>query len=317
MAPGLDGPLVELVLFSVDPLVFLLLPVDFVEKLPDPVVLGFQLQSVLQRFSGVGIGMVGQVLAGETQPVLDFSHAPFFLDFILQAQRPGVGGIQFEGFLHLLQGQRIFLPFHAGLGAFQQLLNALLAHGLIDFDTKHRHVVVDVAFRLEFRQDLDGKLIVGLLESLPGPLQARADFCRVKDFDRLVAHGALQGIAKIARGGKTMVGLLRHGFVNDPGDGRAHHGVEVGSRGRNMMKNGLDDVMLGRAFEGAASRQSFKGHHAQREDIGQRGSSLHFGLFRSHVKQRAFEAGARVAVRRVSHSKINNLYRVIFQNDNV
>src|SRR5580700_5751655 len=118
-----------------------------------------------------------------------------------------------------------------------------------------------MTFRLQLSQDLSGKLVIPSLHRLGCSLQAGTR--RIEELDGFVAQGFVERIAKFARAGEAMPGLLRHSFMHHASDRLTHRRVDVGSRRRNLPANGLNDLVGSGALERMPSSKGLVGDNAQ------------------------------------------------------
>lgn len=146
--PGVDGGTMQALFFLAYLVVFLLLTFDVGKQLERSRLFGLELKNVVQRFPGMGVGVVLDMLMGQAIPVFDRALAAPAFDLALQGERSGVVGFELQDLLQFLQSQRIFFFLIPGSGTLQQLRNRLLADGAVEPFTQGSDRGVDVAFGL-------------------------------------------------------------------------------------------------------------------------------------------------------------------------
>ena len=196
-------------------------------------------------------------------------------------------------------------------GALKQLLHALLADCDVDLAAKLCHLRIQMSFRLQLDQDFGCKLIIALLKSFLGALDAGTDSTGIERIDGFAATGFLQRLREFAGRRKSMPGLLGHGLMKHPADALVHVGVDIGGRRRDLVHDCFDDLPLAGALERAAAREHLIGHHAQREDVGQRRRRLHLEQLRRHEQQGPLLANGSAGAGHVGDAEIDDLHRIV------
>lgn len=83
------------------------------------------------------------------------------------------------------------------------------------------------------------------------------------------------------------------------------------------VADGLENFAIARAIEGTPSRESFVSHHPQGKLVGKRRRRLQVQLLRRLVVDRSLHRGSIGCRREARDTKVNNLYRVAVQDENV
>jgi len=307
---------VNLHFFLAQLVVFVLFAIHLSDKLQRPAFLGPKLQHILQGFAGVRVGMIVHVLARQAIPILDLLFAPPVFDLALQRQRLRIVGLHLQYVLQLLQRQRVFRLFEAGLGCFHKLRNRFAPHGSVELMTQRTDRGVDVAFRLQFAKNFSGKLVVTGFQRLGGALHPRSGTSGVEEFDGLVPQRFVKHFTKLPRAGETVPRMLGHALVHHAANGLAYRRVDLRSRRWNLFADSFDNLVCPGALERLPAGERFVAHHTQRKNVGRRRQRLHLDLLRGHVNQRAF-LSAGVSVGHVRDTEIDDFHRVIFHNKDV
>ena len=174
-----------------------------------------------------------------------------------------------------------------------------------------------IAFGFELRQNLGGVVDISGIEGFSRALQARSNSRGVENIYGFAAQGFLQAFREFLGAGEAIEGFLGQRLVDDLADGGVHGRIKVRDGRRRVAQNGLSQILLARDAKGVPPREHLVSHHRQRELVGERRRLFALNLFRRHVQQRALEAGGRTVIGQVGDAEVDDLYRIILQNEQI
>ena len=127
----------------------------------------------------------------------------------------------------------------------------------------------------------------------------------------------LQILAEIPHRRKPVQRLFGQSLLHHLAKGAAGGGIELGGGRRVLMEDCLNDVIGSGAIERLVARERLVTDYAEREKIGGRSGLLGQQLLGGHVVQRALHGSLAVTGGQVGYAEIDQLDRVVFQDEDV
>ena len=141
-----------------------------------------------------------------------------------------------------------------------------------------------MALGFQSRQKLSSVLMIAFLQSLGSALQPGTKLGSVEKFDRLVAQCLVETVAEVTRTGEAVPGLFGHPLMDHATNRFIHFGIEFRRRRRNLIADGVDNLLFVGPAEGMPSGQRFVAQHAQRKQIREARQGLTLDLLGRHVQ---------------------------------
>src|SRR5258708_5091204 len=298
-------------------LILLFLAVDLCQQLESPRLLGPELENILQSLAGVTVGVIVDVLARQSIPVINLTFAAPVFDAALQSESGGIVRLNLQSLLQFLEGERIFLLLKSRPRGIEQLRKGLATDRAVEAAARRPNGIVHVAFGLKLAKNFARKLKVSFFKSLGGTLKAGPSTLGIKKLDGLVAQRFVERVAEIPRARETMPRLLRHRFVQHTADGLAYRGIQFCSQGRDLTENCLDYLVGAGALERVAACPGLVANDAERKNIGGGRQGPQFDLLGRHVEQRPPLRPRGGGIGHISPTRGDDLHRVVFHHEDV
>src|SRR5258708_13851385 len=152
-------------------LILLFLVVDLCQQLESPRLLGPELENILQSLAGVTVGVIVDVLARQSIPVINLTFAAPVFDAALQSESGGIVRLNLQSLLQFLEGERIFLLLKSRPRGIEQLRKGLATDRAFEAPPRIPNGIVLVASVLKLPTSFARKLKVSFFNTLRGTLK--------------------------------------------------------------------------------------------------------------------------------------------------